>query len=56
MERLILTCGRFVPAGEEDAVTRIRAMEAYLSRLAEELERLIAVLDTDLKEQMGEEE
>ncbi|MBQ3507927.1 MAG: hypothetical protein IJA91_05185 [Clostridia bacterium] len=45
MEKLILKCGRFVPASEEDSVGRIRAVEAYLSRLTEELEYLLAELD-----------
>ncbi len=45
MEKLILKCGRFIPAVEEDADGRIRAVESYLSRLTDELEYLLAELD-----------
>ena len=54
MEKLILKCGRFVPAGEGDVLIRVRTLEAHLSRLTEELECLLAALDEALKDQTGE--
>lgn len=54
MEKLILKCGRFVPADEGDALTRIRTLEAHLSRLTEEMERLLAALDEALEDRAKE--
>jgi len=42
MEKLILSCGRYIPSAAGNAETRIRAMEAYLARLSEELEVLLS--------------
>lgn len=44
MERLILTCGRYAPVTAGDTQARVKAMEAYLARLSEELERLMEEL------------
>ena len=41
MEKLILTCGRYIPPSAGDSEIRVRAMEAYLARLSEELEILL---------------
>ena len=41
MEKLILTCGRYIPSAAGDADARVAAMEAYLARLSEELEILM---------------
>lgn len=41
MEKLILTCGRFLPPSGGDSEARVRAMEAYVARLSEELEILL---------------
>ena len=41
MDKLILPCGRYIPQFSGDAETRLRAMEAYLARLSEELEVLL---------------
>jgi hypothetical protein len=45
MEKLILTCGRYIPSAAGDADTRVAAMEAYLARLSEELEVLMGEMD-----------
>jgi hypothetical protein len=42
MEKLMLSGGRFAPSGGENAEARLSAMEAYLTRLSEELELLLA--------------
>ena len=42
MEKLILSCGRYIPSAAGNVETRIRAMEAYLARLSEELEVLLS--------------
>ena len=42
MEKLILSCGRYIPLAAGDSDTRIRAMEDYLARLSEEMETLLA--------------
>ena len=42
MEKMILSCGRYIPLAAGDSDTRIRAMEAYLARLSEEMEVLLA--------------
>ncbi len=57
MERLILRCGRYVPAADGDATARMRAMEAYLARLTDELEHLLAQMDPVLQtvDDQGEE-
>ena len=41
MDKLILPCGRYIPQFSGDAEIRLRAMEAYLARLSEELEVLL---------------
>ena len=41
MEKLILSCGRYIPQAAGNAEARVRAMEAYLARLSEELEVLL---------------
>ena len=48
MEKLILTCGRFVPTVGGDEAERIRGLEAYLVRLTEELELIISELGRTL--------
>ena len=45
MEKLILTCGRYIPSAAGDADARVAAMEAYLARLSEELEVLMGEMD-----------
>lgn len=49
MEKLILKCGRYVPADETDALSRVRTVETYLARLTEELEHLLAQMDPVLQ-------
>ena len=41
MEKLILSCGRFLPPSAGDSESRVNALEAYLARLSEELEILL---------------
>ena len=41
MEKLILSCGRYIPSTAGDSEARAQAMEAYLARLSEELEILL---------------
>ena len=41
MDKLILPCGRYIPRFTGDTEIRLRAMEAYLARLSEELEVLL---------------
>lgn len=41
MDKLILPCGRYIPRFAGDTEIRLRAMEAYLARLSEELEVLL---------------
>ena len=57
MEKLILTCGRFVPAAAVGTEARLKAAEDYLARLAEEMELLISEMGRALDElrQEGEE-
>lgn len=38
MERLKLTCGRYLPAGKGSTEERLAALEDYVGRLAAELE------------------
>lgn len=38
MERLKLTCGRYLPAGKGGTEERLAALEDYVGRLAAELE------------------
>lgn len=45
MEKLILSCGRFSPSAGEGIEGRVRALEAYLARLSEELEFLLPLLE-----------
>lgn len=45
MEKLILTCGRYLPPSAGDTESRIAAMESYLARLSEELEVLMGEMD-----------
>ena len=45
MEKLILTCGRYLPPSAGDTEARIAAMESYLARLSEELEVLMGEMD-----------
>ena len=49
MEKLILKCGRFEPSREMDTESRLRAMEGYLARLAEEMEFLISEIGRTLE-------
>lgn len=49
MEKLMLTCGRFVPAGGDDEAARIRGLEEYLVRLSEELEWMVSELGRTLE-------
>ena len=44
MEKLILTCGRFSPLRGGSTEARVAAMEAYLAKLGEEMEFLVAEL------------
>ena len=44
MEKLILTCGRYATPQVGNTEARVAAMEAYLSRLTEEMEFLISEL------------
>jgi pilus assembly protein TadC len=48
MEKLILACGRYAPMTVGDTESRVRAVEAYLSRLTEELELLVEEMDKTL--------
>jgi hypothetical protein len=49
MEKLILKCGRYIPSAAADTESRVKGMEAYLSRLTEELEFLMGELDGTLE-------
>lgn len=49
MEKLILKCGRYIPSAAADTESRVKEMEAYLSRLTEELEFLMGELDRTLE-------
>ena len=49
MEKLILKCGRYIPSAAVDTESRVKEMEAYLSRLTEELEFLMGELDRAMK-------
>ena len=49
MEKLILKCGRYIPSAAADTESRVKEMEAYLSRLTEELEFLMGELDRVLE-------
>ena len=49
MEKLILKCGRYIPSAAADTESRVRGMEAYLSKLTEELEFLMGELDRAMK-------
>ena len=49
MEKLILKCGRYVPQAAGDTETRVRAVEAYLAVLTEELELLVGEMDKALE-------
>lgn len=42
MEKLTLTCGRFLPRAGESEAERLTRMETYLTRLSEELGYLLA--------------
>ena len=55
MEKLILTCGRFVPAAA-GTEARLTAAEDYLARLAEEMELLISEMGRALEELRQERE
>lgn len=48
MEKLILACGRYIPPSSENLEFRVRAVEAYLTRLTEELELLVGEMDRAL--------
>ena len=45
MEKLILTCGRYIPSAAGGTDAHVAAMEAYLARLSEELEVLMGEMD-----------
>ena len=45
MEKLILSCGRYIPLTAGTSEARVRAMEAYLARLSEDLEMLLGEMD-----------
>ena len=48
MEKLILSCGRYIPLSAGDAESRVRAMESYLARMSEELEVLLGEMGSTL--------
>lgn len=48
MEKLILSCGRFVPAVGGDEGARVKGLEEYLVRLTEELELMLSELGRTL--------
>ena len=41
MEKMILSCGRYIPQAAGNSESHIRSMEAYLARMSEELEVLL---------------
>ena len=49
MEKLILKCGRYAPRAAGDTEARVRAVEAYLADLTEELELLVGEMDKALE-------
>ena len=51
MEKLILSCGRFVPAVGGDEGARVKGLEEYLVRLTEELELMLSELYYQIQEQ-----
>ena len=53
MEKLILKCGRYIPTVDDDTGGRIKDMEAYLSRLTDELEHLLSELNLAVQELMA---
>ena len=56
MEKLILPCGRFTPVPGESTEARMRAMEAYLAELSEEVEFLLEEIGRTLTILRGGEE
>lgn len=50
MEKLILSCGRFIPPAAGEAELRVKLLESYLAKLSEELEFLVKELDRTLAE------
>ncbi len=56
MEKLILTCGRFIPVSGGDSEARIKAMEDYLARLSEEMELLVSEIGRAVESLRAEEE
>ncbi len=56
MEKLKLVCGRFIPPRGGDTAERVERLEAYLSRLTQELELLVGDLDRALADLTAEEE
>lgn len=53
MEKLILSCGRFIPASDETDA-RVKVLEDYLARLSEELELLLAEAGRELERKKAE--
>ncbi len=47
-KKWVLSCGRFSPHEGASAEARVRAMESYVARLAEEMEFLIAELGREV--------
>ncbi len=46
MEKLTLVCGRFIPPrGGGDTAERVERLEAYLSKLTQELELMVRDID-----------
>lgn len=45
MEKLKLTCGRFMPSRGGEPAERVERIEAYLTKLTEELEYLLGEMD-----------
>ncbi|MBR5123617.1 MAG: hypothetical protein IKU90_00675 [Clostridia bacterium] len=51
MEKLMLTCGRFMPPHGGDTEQRVERLEAYLSKLTQELELVLRELNDAAAEQ-----
>jgi hypothetical protein len=47
-KKWVLSCGRFAPSEGVSVEARVRAMESYVARLAEEMEFLIAELGREV--------
>lgn len=55
-KKWVLSCGRFAPGEGAGVEARVRAMESYVARLAEEMEFLISELGREVSAAVSETE